>query len=140
MNIKRTYSGIGYSAVARLVFLSFAIVILGCKKSDLPPEQIAVDVVTKCVMGAYDDLDNRVAGDVKNFISRDRELRKNGRSWFASVKTANFKVLNVKSDGRSASVLLKAVLDDKVEEMPVWLEMDKDDKWRVVSFANERKQ
>ncbi len=111
----------------------------GCEKPDLPPEQVAVDVMTRCVKGQYDGLDARVTGEVANFVARDGEMRKKGRGWFASIKKASFEVVDVKVDGDSASVRLKAVLDGRQEEMPIRLERSKDRKWQVSSF-NDNKQ
>ena len=139
MNRNKTDSGIGI-AVVRLFFLLLVMVVFGCRKSDLPPEQVAVDVMTKCVTGALDGLDDRVAGEVKNFVSRDRELRKKGMGWFPSIKSASFSVLEVKADDNSAFVRLKAVLDGKSEAFPVRLEKSIDGRWKVISFNDDKEK
>ena len=139
MNKNRTESGIGHVAVVRLLCLFLVMIATGCEKPDLPPEQVAVDVMARCVKGAYDGLESRVSGDVANFVTRDREMRKNGHGWFASVKEASFEVVDVKVKDNSAFVRLKAVLDGRQEKLPVRLEKSKDRKWQVVSF-NEDKQ
>ena len=140
MNMNRTKSNIGCSAVARLFFLVLVMIAIGCEKSDLPPEQVAVDVMMRCVRGTYDGLDVRVAGDVANFVARDREMRKNGHGWFASVKEASFEVVDVKIKGDSAFVCLKAVLDGRQEKFPLRLEKSKDRKWQVVSFHEDKQE
>ena len=110
----------------------------GCMKADLPPERIAVDVMAKCVKGDYERLDGRVAGDAKNFILKDGEMRKKGRGWFPAVKEASFSVVDVKVEEGVALVRLKALLDGKAEEMPVRLEKSTDGRWRVFSFSDNK--
>ena len=138
MSKNRVGSGAGCAAVVGFLFSLLVLTVAGCKKADLPPEQVAVDVMTRCVMGMYEGLDSRLTGDIKNFVSKDRELRNKGRGWFSPVKSASFSVIDVKVDGGSAIVRLKAVLDGKTEEMPVRLEMSKDGKWKVFSFNDDK--
>ena len=133
----RIRKAIGQMAAVAVLAGGFSLV-AGCERSDLPPEQVAVDVMTRCVKGQYDGLDARVTGDVAKFVARDGKMRKKGRGWFASIKTASFEVVDVKVDGDSASVRLKAVLDGKQEEMPVRLEQSKDRKWQVSSFNDNK--
>ena len=134
----RIGKAIGQMAAGTVLAVGFSLV-AGCEKPDLPPEQVAVDVMTRCVKGQYDGLDARVTGEVANFVARDGEMRKKGRGWFVSIKKASFEVVDVKVEDDSASVRLKAVLDGRQEEMPVRLERSKDRKWQVSSF-NDNKQ
>ena len=72
MSKNRVGSGAGCAAVVGFLFSLLVLTVAGCKKADLPPEQVAVDVMTRCVMGMYEGLDSRLTGDIKNFVSKDQ--------------------------------------------------------------------